>query len=106
MSIKSKEALQYEKDFLKQITGEAKQKWGSLERSLRLDAVVYYRSRRSDLSVELLKDLLEKAGVVKNDRYICEEHLWAFVDKDNPRVEMRLYYIPVNRQIPFELSKQ
>lgn len=91
MVIKSSAALQYAQDFDHQIVAEARQGWGSAKQPLALEAVVYYRSALSDLSVELLKDLLQDAGVISNDRYVKDEHLWGHLDKDDPRVELRLY---------------
>lgn len=52
-----------------------------------LTATVYYPSLRSDLDVELLKDSLQAAGLIENDRWIREEHLVAEVDRERPRVE-------------------
>jgi Holliday junction resolvase RusA-like endonuclease len=47
---------------------------------------VWYQSRRSDLSTELLFDLLQKSGIILNDRQI--EHVESFkgLDRDAPRV--------------------
>lgn len=97
MFIKSKEALEYEKDFIKQTIGAYKQEWGSLKENLRLDVNVFYTSRRPDLSVELIMDCLSKAGVIKNDRYIREEHIFGYVDKYIPRISIRLYRITGER---------
>jgi len=91
--IKSQAALEYEEAAFLQITGDKKGSYGSLENPLLLVANIYYRSRRSDLSVELLKDVLERTGVVKNDRYIVEEITGAYVDQDNPRSELWLFAI-------------
>ncbi len=99
MLIKSAEALQYEKDFIKQVTGQYKQQWGSLEEDLRVDINVWYTNRRPDLSIELIKDCLTKAKVIKDDRYIREERTNGYVDKENPRISIRLYRI-VGERIP------
>jgi Holliday junction resolvase RusA-like endonuclease len=88
MSIKSSEALEYEQDFLKQIT--RKHQLG-LDGQLSLRGHIYYRSGRSDLSDELLCDMLEKSGVIVNDRRIRHKDLRAFIDKDNPRVEISIF---------------
>jgi Holliday junction resolvase RusA-like endonuclease len=55
-----------------------------------LTARIYYQSRRSDLSSEMLMDLLQKVGMIKNDRQIVEQHLYGFVDSVKPRVEFSL----------------
>jgi hypothetical protein len=91
--IKSKQALEYTDSFMKQVPGELKQQLGNEQKPLALWAHAHYQSNRSDLSVELLKDLLEKAGVISNDRWIKAEFLFASIDRDNPRVELELYAI-------------
>ena len=91
--IKSKDALAFEQSFLSQVPKVCKQGLGSEAEPLLLWAHVFYRSNRSDLSVELLKDLLEKAGVVSNDRWIKAEMLFGSVDRDRPRMEIVLYRI-------------
>jgi len=91
--IKSKQALAYTDSFMKQVPGESRLGLGDEKNPLALWAHVHYQSNRSDLSVELLKDLLEKAGVVTNDRWIKAEFLFASIDRDNPRVELTLYSI-------------
>lgn len=100
--IKSRKALAYVDDFIVQAksfyTGYP---LGSLEQSLRADFVIYYPSRRSDLSVELILDCLEKAEVIKNDRYIQEMRLWGFIDKKDPRTHIKIYTIQGDRTPPF-----
>lgn len=101
MFIKSEAALEYEGHFFKQVPGSAKRGLGSLDEPLAMFVVVYYQSRRPDLSVELIMDLLEKTEVVANDRYIYETRAWKFFDKDHPRIRLRLYALPPKRLIPF-----
>jgi len=47
---------------------------------------VWYQSRRSDLSVEFLFDLLAKAGIILNDRQIRHVEAFGGLDKQLPRV--------------------
>lgn len=102
MIIKSKNAEKYRKHFIASVPEKYRDlNFGTLEDDLRLDIIVWYTSRRPDLSVELIKDNLEAAGVIKNDRYIREEHLYGFVDKENPRTKIQLYRITSDRSIPF-----
>jgi Holliday junction resolvase RusA-like endonuclease len=102
MIIKSKEAREYIKKFRDSVPEEFHDiELGDLDTDLRLDVIVWYRDRRPDLSIELLKDAIEDAGVIKNDRYIREEHIYGFVDKENPRVKIRLYFVPSERELPF-----
>lgn len=105
MIIKSKEARAYMDSFSDQVPEQYRdKKYGSLEEDLRLDVTVWYKDRRPDLSIELIKDCIEKAGVIKNDRYIREEHIYGFVDKKTPRIAIRLWRVPSTRLIPFEIE--
>lgn len=103
--IKSEQALDYTKKFGLQVRNEVKQKFGSLEDPLGLEVVVYYADRRPDLSIELLKDLLQLNDVVKDDRYIRQQACWAFVDKQYPRTELRLYQLGCVEEPPFRLGR-
>lgn len=91
MFIKSKEAREYVSNFSEKVPDKFKQKWGSLEDDLRVDIHVWYPDRRSDLSIELILDCLEKAEVIKNDRYIREQHVYGYTDKENPRISVTLF---------------
>lgn len=95
MSIKSEEALDYSDSFLKQVPGEAKVGLGGPGDPLFLMAEIFYKSNRSDISVELVKDLLQEAGVVFNDRYIKGEVLFGRVDKNYPRTVITLYRLRI-----------
>ena len=89
MSIKSKEALKYCEDFALQVPPEAKQGLGSQTALLRGIISVWYPALRSDVDVELIWDLLQKCGVVTNDRWIREKFIYgAEIDPANPRVEI------------------
>lgn len=102
MVIKSKEAREYLAHFITSVPEKYRDlNLGTLEDDLRLDIIVWYTSRRPDLSVELVKDCIEAAGVIKNDRYVREEHLYGFVDKENPRTKIQLYRITSDRPLPF-----
>lgn len=59
---------------------------------------VWYASRRPDLDIELIKDLLQ--GVVYlNDRQIKEQHSKHHLDKDNPRCRIVLRRADPNHSI-------
>jgi Holliday junction resolvase RusA-like endonuclease len=73
---------------------------GSLTEPLALIVVTYYASRRPDLDTHALRDSLQAAGVVKDDRYIREIHAFGFLDTENPRSEITLLSIPDRMQIP------
>jgi len=97
--IKSEKALRYE---------EFAVKWLRMNKRLQLDinvpvelfADVYYPNMKCDLSDELLCDVLEKGGVVRNDNLIRKKHIfWAGLDKESPRCEVELWHI---KNYPFE----
>jgi len=93
MVIKSKSSIAYAEYFLINVPAEARQNWGSLEDHLAIRLVIYYASMRPDVSDELIKDLLEKSGVVKNDRYIRAGLVFGLIDKEKPRTELRIYRV-------------
>jgi hypothetical protein len=104
MLIKSKEARDYVESFIEQAPEEFRgQEWGSLDDDLAAVFIVWFTSRRPDLTVEMIKDSLEDAEVIKNDRYIREEFIFGYVDKENPRARILLYRINEDkREIPVE----
>lgn len=53
-------------------------------------AVVYQKNLLRDLDCELLPDLLQKFGLIKNDRQVWLKHYERFIDKENPRVEFEI----------------
>jgi len=88
MVIKSQDARNWMDIAAKQIPASARQQVGSAQRPLAITFWVRYTSRRPDLSVELILDLLEKAGVISNDRCVYEFHAYKEFDKGNPGVEI------------------
>lgn len=91
MVIKSKAALEYTKTFLKQITGDMQQGLGSIDNPLLLFVVVYYKSNIPDLAIDLIKDLLQKSGVISNDRWVKAELVFSRIDKLNPRTHITIF---------------
>ena len=86
--IKSAAARQFVQDALRQI--DWRQRVG-LCSDVALTVYVYYPNRRHDVDCELLCDVLQKAGVVKNDRQIRVKHFDGVkLDKENPRVEWEI----------------
>lgn len=53
----------------------------------------YMPDNRSDYNnrAKIIDDLLEKQGIIDNDKQILEGHLYKYIDKDNPRVEIEVY---------------
>lgn len=53
---------------------------------------VYYPSKRSDLDgcLKGVLDCLQQAKVITNDNNCCLIHARKFIDKEDPRVELRI----------------
>ncbi len=93
MIIKSEKAMSYARSFLEQVPEDYEVHLGDGNNPLALWAKVYYASNRPDLSSELLMDLLQEAGVIKNDRFVKAQFLFGAIDRESPRVELRIYHI-------------
>ena len=100
--IKSKEALAYERDALRQIPPAARQR---LEGPVRMTIRIWYASERPDLDESLILDVLQdryatdkrsgarvlvQAGVYRNDRQVRERHVYHGIDRTNPRAEIEI----------------
>ena len=98
--IKSDKALQYEYNSISQL----KVQLGSLETFetyIKMDVDIYYSSKRPDLDVALLMDVMQRRidkktgivifrGVYKNDRQIAICNSKKHIDRNNPRVVVRI----------------
>ena len=91
MIIKSAAAIAWVEDALKQIPHHARQHLGSLEHPLYVEMVCYYKTRKPDLSGELVLDMLEEAGVIENDRYVYRWLLDKQFSKDRPGVQIYVW---------------
>lgn len=106
-SVKSKNALGYEADALRQIPPHARQR---MTGPLSVTITIYYASERPDLDESLILDVLQdrwapeirdkatgavmrartlvQAGVYRNDRQVRERHVYHGIDRKNPRAEI------------------
>lgn len=98
--IKSKKAIAYERDALKQIPPLARvQMQGPVKVTLR----IFYASERPDLDESIVLDVLQnrykgkrderelvQKGVYVNDRQVREKHVYHAIDKRNPRTEVEV----------------
>ena len=89
ISIKSASAFEFCEAFARQCPKFDSPMLGDI----RMDCTIYYRSGRSDLDDTLVCDMLQKCGVLANDRQIKCKFLKAAVDKDQPRVEITLRHM-------------
>ena len=90
--IKSKKALAYTKSFAAQATPLAPRI--TTDVSLRIDA--FYASRRPDLAcLDLIMDCLQGVAYA-NDRQVKATQCFWNLDKENPRVRIRVRSIPAD----------
>ena len=87
--IKSKEAREFETHF-NVVALASGLRDVPLDGKLWLAVLVYQKDMRRDLECELLKDCLQRSGVVKNDRLFWKVSEERRIDKEDPRVEFRL----------------
>jgi len=86
MIIKAQNALDYETVFMLQVRKIPKPILDEV--TLYLD--IYYPDRRRDVDGELFCDLLQKRGILNNDRQIRRKVFTKYFDKQNPRVEWQI----------------
>ena len=83
--IKSKKALDYVKEFQRQIP-----KIDPLtEDYVKVEMMIYYASRRPDLDRSLILDCMQNY-VYYNDRQVKEKHIYWGLDKERPRTIIRV----------------
>lgn len=86
--IKSQQALVWTKDAILQIPADARQGLGSADQPVSVTCHCYYESHRPDLSIELILDALQKAGVISDDRYVYQFHAFKHFSKTCPGVRV------------------
>jgi Holliday junction resolvase RusA-like endonuclease len=87
--IKSKKAL----DYLDRLREQVAPLDPLLDGNLEIWMDIFYASRRPDLDESLILDGLQKL-IYRNDRAIRIKHIRGFVDKENPRTEIKIREIP------------
>lgn len=104
MVIKSEKALDFERDALRQIPPLARVR---LEGPVKMTIRIFYATERPDLDESLVLDVLQdrfgkdrdpktgerplvQSGVYRNDRQVRERHVFHFIDRNNPRVEIEI----------------
>lgn len=99
-SIKSKKARDFAADAALQIPPAARLMLdGEVKATLR----IFYASERPDLDESVVLDVLQaqfvgtgkdrrcvRRGVYRNDRQVREKHVFHFIDRANPRVEVEI----------------
>lgn len=85
--IKSKKALAYSRAFLLQAPKMRAPFLGPLA----VEITIHYASMRPDLDESLILDLMQKAGIYRNDRQIVRRVVVRGYDQRSPRAEILLY---------------
>jgi Holliday junction resolvase RusA-like endonuclease len=86
--IKSADAREYEEQFrLAVLSSNLGNTIPLGHEKLELHVVVFQESLRRDLDIELLCDVLQKSGVIVNDRRFWRKVMERRIDKANARVE-------------------
>lgn len=89
---KSQALKKYEESFLWQI-GSLKDL--KIDKQFEFYSDVYYPSKRADIdnSQKILLDCLQRTKTITNDNNCCLIHARKFIDKSNPRVEIKIVTI-------------
>ena len=98
--IKEKAAHSFEKSFMEAVSTSCGLKWTQPSGYLGLEVVAWYADWRRDLDCELIPDMLQKAKLIDNDRYITIKLYRRRTNKDFPHVEFKLY--PADRYNPMD----
>lgn len=90
--IKSQKALSYASAFKLQARAGR-----LIEGDVAVHIKIWYASRRPDLDESLILDLLQGVAY-ENDRQVKEKHIYWGLDKENPRCEIRVEPISVDKK--------
>jgi Holliday junction resolvase RusA-like endonuclease len=80
-------AKAFEKSFKRQIMPESQQ---GLAMPVRADIQIFYPSNLQDLDESHTLDLMQKYGVIANDRQIVAKFVTKRIDPENPRVIVKV----------------
>jgi|TARA_E500000318_G_scaffold12024_1_gene10906 Holliday junction resolvase RusA-like endonuclease len=86
--IKSKKAREY----LKMFTSQCPKLSKLLEGDLKVEATIYYKTRRPDLDESVILDAMETL-IYGNDRQVKEKHIKWGLDRENPRSTIKVSQI-------------
>ena len=87
--VKSSKVVKYEENFLWQV-GRLRDL--NIAKPFKIYIDVYYPSKRSDLdnSFKIILDCLQKVKAIKNDNNVYSIIANKFIDKEKPRVELKI----------------
>lgn len=87
ITVPNTKAKQFEKAFKKQLAPACQQ---NLVTAVHTEIEIYYPSNLQDLDEALVLDLMQKNGVIENDRQIVAKYVIKRIDPENPRVVVKV----------------
>lgn len=87
ITVPNGKAKDFEKAFRDQIPRAAQQ---HIEQAVRADIEIFYPSNLQDLDEALVFDLMQKFRVIENDRQVVQKWVQKRIDKENPRVNVKV----------------
>lgn len=94
ITVPNEKAKLFEVEFRRQLPSSARV---NLDGPFSADIVIYYPTNLQDLDEALVLDLCQRYGVITNDRNLVAKYVEKFIDKNNPRVEVRIDPVTWNR---------
>lgn len=94
MTIPNDKAELFELEFKRQLPTQARQR---IPAPVHVDMEIYYPTNMQDLDEALVLDLCQKYGVIENDRQVVSKFIRKHIDKQSPRVIVRITPVTWNR---------
>lgn len=94
MTVPNAEAKAFERAFKKQLPAAAQQ---NLKMPIGVAITIYYPSNLQDVDEAQVLDLMQKYGVIQNDRQVVSKFIQKFIHHDDPRVEVRILPVQWDR---------
>ena len=94
VSIKSDKARAYEKSFKEQMEKLASRQL--LEGDVKVDILIYYKTRRPDLDESVILDCMQ-GFIYANDRQVKQKHIYWGLDREQPRTHIRVTPMETSR---------
>lgn len=87
ITVPNDKAKLFEKDFKQQLPPSAVQR---IEAPVYVEMTIYYPTNLQDLDEALVLDLLQRYDVIANDRQVVDKRIRKRIDRDHPRVVIRV----------------
>jgi Holliday junction resolvase RusA-like endonuclease len=94
LTVLNKEAKAFERAFKKQLPEAAQRGWTM---PVGVIITIYYPANRQDVDEALVLDLMQKYGVIGNDRQVVSKFVKKLIDPDRPRVVVKVLPVQWDR---------